>query len=88
MVNPENALLPSIAKESLCCYILWLQWLAAQRDSRQKISFIEEPKRRGAVLNLVLTSKEGLVGNVKLKDSLGCRDHEVVKFKILRTGSE
>jgi len=35
------------------------------------------------MLDLVLTSKEMLVGNVKLKGSLGCSDHERVKFKIL-----
>ncbi|GAB0180313.1 hypothetical protein GRJ2_000496600 [Grus japonensis] len=40
--------------------------------------------RRGAMLNLVLTNKKGLVGNVKLKGSLGCSDHEMVEFKILR----
>ena len=36
------------------------------------------------MLDLVLTSKEGLVGNVKLKGNLGCSDHEMVEFKILR----
>ncbi|GAB0175827.1 triadin [Grus japonensis] len=40
--------------------------------------------RRGAMLDLVLTNKEGLVGDVKLKGSLGCSDHEMVEFKILR----
>jgi len=35
------------------------------------------------MLDLVLT-KEGLVGNVKVKGSLGCSDHEMVEFKILR----
>jgi len=34
--------------------------------------------------DLVLTNKEGLVGDVKLKGSLGCSDHEMVDFKILR----
>ncbi|GAB0177387.1 hypothetical protein GRJ2_000203900 [Grus japonensis] len=36
------------------------------------------------MLDLVLTKKEGLVGDVKLKGSLGCSDHEMVEFKILR----
>ncbi|GAB0190393.1 triadin [Grus japonensis] len=36
------------------------------------------------MLDLLLTNKEGLVGNVKLKGSLGCSDHEMVEFKILR----
>lgn len=44
----------------------------------------EEPTRRGAMLDLVLTSREGLVGNVMLQCSLGCSDHEMVEFKIPR----
>ncbi|KAK4830740.1 hypothetical protein QYF61_013190 [Mycteria americana] len=44
----------------------------------------EETKRRGATLDLVLTNKEGLVGNVNLKGSLGCSDHETAEFKIVR----
>ncbi|GAB0203206.1 mitochondrial enolase superfamily member 1 [Grus japonensis] len=36
------------------------------------------------MLDLVLTNKEGLVGDVKLKGSLGCSDHKMVEFKILR----
>ncbi|GAB0177211.1 hypothetical protein GRJ2_000186300 [Grus japonensis] len=40
--------------------------------------------RRSAMLDLVLTNKEGLVGDVKLKGSLGRRDHKMVEFKILR----
>ncbi|GAB0178727.1 hypothetical protein GRJ2_000338000 [Grus japonensis] len=48
------------------------------------LQVIEEPTRRSAMLNLVLTNKEGLVGDVKLKGSLGCSDHEMVEFRILR----
>ncbi|GAB0199701.1 hypothetical protein GRJ2_002435500 [Grus japonensis] len=44
----------------------------------------EDSKRKGAMLDLVLTNKERLVGNVKLKGSFGCSDHETVEFKILR----
>ncbi|KAK4816389.1 hypothetical protein QYF61_016706 [Mycteria americana] len=44
----------------------------------------EEPKWRGALLDLLLTHKEGLVGNVKAKGSLGCHYHEMVEFRILR----
>ncbi|GAB0208751.1 hypothetical protein GRJ2_003340800 [Grus japonensis] len=36
------------------------------------------------MLDLLLTNKEGLVGDVKLKGSLGCSDHEMVEFRILR----
>ena len=49
------------------------------------LQVIEEPTRRGAMLDLVLTNREGLVGNVTLKDSLGCSNHEMVEFDILRT---
>ena len=40
--------------------------------------------RKHAILDLVLTNQEGLVNNVKLKDSLGCSDHKMLEFKILR----
>jgi len=36
------------------------------------------------MLDLVLTNKEGLLGNVKVKGGLGCSDHKMVEFKILR----
>ncbi|PKU36894.1 hypothetical protein llap_12800 [Limosa lapponica baueri] len=36
------------------------------------------------MLDFLLTNTNGLVGNVKLKGSLGCSDHEMVEFKILR----
>ena len=32
---------------------------------------IQEPKRRGVLLGLILTSQEGLVGNVKIKENMG-----------------
>lgn len=45
---------------------------------------VQGSTRKGATLKLALTSKEGMVSNMKLKGSLGCRDHEMVEFKILR----
>ncbi|GAB0204631.1 hypothetical protein GRJ2_002928700 [Grus japonensis] len=36
------------------------------------------------MLDLIFTNKEGLVGDVKLKGSLGCSDHVMVEFRILR----
>jgi len=36
------------------------------------------------MLDLVLTNKETLVGNVKFKGSLGCSAQEIVEFKIIR----
>ncbi|GAB0180659.1 hypothetical protein GRJ2_000531200 [Grus japonensis] len=53
-------------------------------DGNFLLQVIEGPMRRGVVLDLVLSDKEGLVGNVKLKGSLGCSDHEMVEFKVLR----
>jgi len=38
------------------------------------------------LLDLILTSKEGLTGVVKIKGSGGCSDHEVLEFPILRAG--
>ncbi|GAB0176134.1 hypothetical protein GRJ2_000078600 [Grus japonensis] len=53
-------------------------------DDNFLLQVIEELMRRGAMLDLILTNKEGLVGDVKLKGSLDCSDHEMVEFKILR----
>ncbi|GAB0208586.1 hypothetical protein GRJ2_003324300 [Grus japonensis] len=73
--------------------ICWRDNTAEHKQSRKflgcvndifLLQVIEEPTRRGAMLDLVLTNKEGLVGDVKLKGSLGCSDHEMVEFRILR----
>jgi len=39
------------------------------------------------LLDLVLTNRAGLVEDVKAGGSLGCSDHEMVEFRILRGGS-
>lgn len=39
---------------------------------------IEEPRRQGALLVLLLMSKEELVMDVKVRGSLGYRDRKVV----------
>ncbi|GAB0186660.1 hypothetical protein GRJ2_001131300 [Grus japonensis] len=73
--------------------ICWRDNAAERKQSRKflecvndnfLLQVIEEPTRRGAMLDLVLTNKEGLVRNVKLKGTLGCSDHKMVEFKILR----
>ena len=56
-------------------------------DNNFLLQVIEEPMRTGAMLDLVLPNKEGLVRNVKLKGSLGCSDHEMVEFKILKAAT-
>jgi len=43
--------------------------------------------KEGALLDLVLTNKEGLVEDVKVGGRLGCSDREMVEFRILHGGS-
>ncbi|PKU33628.1 dtw domain-containing protein 2 [Limosa lapponica baueri] len=73
--------------------ICWKDNTAGHKKSRKFLEYVddnfllqmvEKPTKKGAVLDLILTNNEGLVGNVKLKGSLGCSDHEMVEFKILR----
>ncbi|GAB0176447.1 mitochondrial enolase superfamily member 1 [Grus japonensis] len=73
--------------------ICWRDNAAERKQSRKflecvddnfLLQVIEEPTRRGAMLDLILTNKEGLVGDVKLKGSLGYSDHELVEFRIPR----
>lgn len=48
---------------------------------------VKEPMRRSVLLDLVLTNKEGLIGDVKSGGSLDCSDHEMVEIRILKGGS-
>ncbi|GAB0204649.1 mitochondrial enolase superfamily member 1 [Grus japonensis] len=73
--------------------ICWRDNAAERKQSRKFLECVndnfllqvtEEPTRRGAMLDLIRTNKEGLVGDIKLKGSLGCSDHEMVEFRILR----
>ncbi|PKU43024.1 rna-directed dna polymerase from mobile element jockey-like [Limosa lapponica baueri] len=70
--------------------IYWRDNTAGHKQSRKflkciddnfLLQVVEDSMRRGSMLDLVLTNKKGLVGNVK--GSLGCSDHEMVEFKIL-----
>jgi len=51
------------------------------------MQMVEEPMRRGNLLDLALMNKEGLVEDVKAGDSLGCSDHKMVEFRVLHGGS-
>ncbi|GAB0199286.1 hypothetical protein GRJ2_002394000 [Grus japonensis] len=73
--------------------ICWRDNTAGHKQSRKFLERVndkfllqvtEEPVRRGAILDFVLTNKEELVGDVELKSSLDCSDHEMVEFKMLR----
>jgi len=49
---------------------------------------IEEPKRRGARLGLILTNKERVTGDIKVESSFACNDQEIVVSRILRAKSK
>lgn len=51
-------------------------------DDNFLLQVAEEPARRGAMLDLVLTSRKQLVGNVNFKCSKKCSDNELLRFKI------
>lgn len=40
------------------------------------------------VKDLTLTNKEGLVQHVKGRGSLGCHEHEMMEYRILKSGSK
>lgn len=48
---------------------------------------IEDPMKGHGLLDLMFTNKEGWVGDVKVWDSIGCSDHEIVEFRILGEGA-
>jgi len=50
-------------------------------DDNFLMQVVEEPTRKGVLLDLVLTNKEGLVEDVKVGGRLGCSDHEMVEFR-------
>jgi len=52
-------------------------------DDNFLMRVVQEPTRKGSLLDLVLTNKEGLVENVKAGGRLGCSDHEMMEFRIL-----
>lgn len=68
----------------------WRESTAEHKPSRRLLEgtvenfllqVIEEP-RRDPKQDLILTNKEDLVGNVKPKGRLGCRDHEKAQLEI------
>ncbi|GAB0203307.1 hypothetical protein GRJ2_002796300 [Grus japonensis] len=51
-------------------------------DDNFLVQLLKEPTRKGALLDLLLVNREGLVGEVAIGGRLGHSDHEVVEFKI------
>lgn len=52
------------------------------------LQVVKESTKKCAMLDLILSNKEGLVSNVKLKDSLGCSNHEIEDLKILEVSKK
>ena len=48
------------------------------------MQMVDEPTRRGELLHLVLTNKEGPIEVVKVEGSLGCSDQEMMELRITR----
>ena len=44
---------------------------------------VREPTRRGALLDLLFTNREGLVGDVEVGSCLGQSDYKMEEFSIL-----
>ena len=72
--------------------VCWKYNAAQRKQSRRLLEWVEdsfltqlvqEPTRGGALLDLLFTNSEGLVGDVKAGDCLGQSNHETVEFSIL-----
>lgn len=48
----------------------------------------KEHTRKGAIWDFTITNKEGISQDVKVKESLGCSDLDMVQFEILRAGKK
>lgn len=51
-------------------------------DDNLLTQVIEEPTREDALLDFILTEKEGLVGDANDRDNVGCSDQEMLEFRI------
>ncbi|CAM4591395.1 unnamed protein product [Caretta caretta] len=76
-------------------HICWESNTAVHRQSRKflenvgdnfLVQVLEEPTRGRALLDLLLTNREELVGEAKVDGNLGGSDHEMVEFRILTHG--
>ena len=59
------------------------RFLECMEDDSFLTQLVREPTRGGALLDLLFTNSEGLLGDVKAGDCLGQSDHETVEFSIL-----
>uniref|UniRef100_K7F1Q8 Reverse transcriptase domain-containing protein n=1 Tax=Pelodiscus sinensis TaxID=13735 RepID=K7F1Q8_PELSI len=75
--------------------ICWETNTAVHRQSRKflenvgdnfLVQVLKDPTRGRAQLDLLLTNREELIGDVEVGDNLGSSDHEMVDFRILTKG--
>lgn len=66
-----------------CSNRLDVRYISYARTSFQTQT-IKKPRSRCVLLDLILSNKEELVRDVKIRDKFGCRDHEIVEIRILR----
>ncbi|KAK4818026.1 hypothetical protein QYF61_004150 [Mycteria americana] len=73
--------------------ICWKSSTASCRQSRRLLEctednflskLIDSPTRGGAMLDLMVTNASELISDVKIGGSLGCSDHALVEFTVLR----
>ena len=72
--------------------ICWKYNTAQRKQSKRFLECMEDsfltqlvrdPTRGGALLDLLFTNRDGLVGDVKVGDCLGQSDHGIVEFSVL-----
>jgi len=73
--------------------ICWKSSTASCRQSRRFVECIEDnflslvidtPTRGDAILHLMVTNSSKLIGDIKTGGNLGCSDHTLVQFTVLR----
>ena len=57
----------------------FLEWV----EDNFLIQLVNESTRGGALLDLLFTNREGLVGDVVVRSHLGLSDHEMIEFSVL-----
>lgn len=68
----------------------WRSYTAKHTQSRSFLETLDhnflsqavEVSSRNSVLELILTNREGLVGDMKVGGSLGCGDHVILEFSV------
>ena len=59
------------------------RWFLDYMEDNFLTQLVREPTRRGALLDLLFTNREGLVGDVEVGSCLGQSDYKMEEFSIL-----